>query len=155
MGKGAGVGGRWWSRSERAAGGGVCKGQGVGNVARGKGWKGARGGDRGNGGAVDRVARYHSRKVARRLQGSPACRWWSVRWQGCKSAARSPASNVIFFPLITFGVVGRIYTLGKGLKPLHPKSSHHTPTKFFRLSSSEILPPFRINPYRNLSLYTI
>lgn len=146
MGKGAGVGGRWWSRSERAAGGGVCKGQGVGNVARGKGWKGARGGDRGNGGAVDRVARYHSRKVARRLQGSPACRWWSVRWQGCKSAARSPASNVIFFPLITFNVWGVFTPAERTAKAPTPESPHPTLANFF---------PKSLSPPRNLSRKTI
>ena len=100
----------------------------------------------GKGGAVDRVARYHSRKVARRLQGSPACRWWSVRWQGCKSAARSPASNAIFFPLITFKGWGVFTPAERTAKAPTPESPHPTLANFFPKSP---FPPR--NPSRKTS----
>ena len=80
---------------------------------------------------MDRVARYHSRKVARRLQGSPACRWWSVRWQGCKSAARSPASNAIFSPLIALKGWGVFTPAERTAKAPTPESPHPTLANFF------------------------
>ena len=105
----------------------------------------SRDGGKGKGGAVDRVARYHSRKVARRLQGSPACRWWSVRWQGCKSAARSPALNAIFFPLIALKGWGVFTPAERTAKAPTPESPHPTLANIFPKS------PF---PPRNLSRKT-
>lgn len=137
MGKGAGVGGRWWSRSERAAGGGVCKGpggkgQGVGIGEGAARWIGSSATFPENCPPLARVARL------------PLV--FGVRWQGCKSAARSPASNAIFFPLITFKVWGVFTPAERTAKAPTPESPHPTLANFF---------PKSLSPPRNLSRKTI
>ena len=125
--------------------GGCARVKGVGNVARGKG-QGIGGKDRG------RAARWTGSPATFPENCPPLARVarlplvFGVRWQGCKSAARSPASNAIFFPLITFNVWGVFTPAERTAKAPTPESPHPTLANFF---------PKSLSPPRNLSRKTI
>ena len=117
----------------------MCKGQGVGNVARGKG---ARGGDRGRGGAVDRVVRYLSRKLPAACKGRPLAVGVRCTLARVQERGKVARFQCYLFPFDNIQCVGGYLHLPKERRKPLPLS-HPTPLSqtFFR------------NPYPHLETF--